>query len=125
MSKFQMGLLLGVPGLLLTAVLAYAQRYEKGSGPLTGDYMFYSGTLKNQGAASMNDAKLSVVFTEHMASEIYRYMGASAQVKDSCGILERREKGEIGCVRNKKTGQVSCELNVNLRTGKTSLVSGC
>jgi len=125
MSKFQTGLLLGLPVLLLTAVLAYAQRYEKGSGPLTGDYMFYSGTLRNQGAASMSDAKLSVVFNERMASEIYRYMGASSQIKDSCGILDRREKGDIGCVRNRKTGRVSCELNVDLRTGKASLVLGC
>ena len=125
MTKFQMSLLLGGPVLLMTAVLAYAQRYEKGSGPLTGDYMFYSGTLKNQGAANMSDAKLSVAFSEQMASEIYRYMGASSQIKDSCGILDRREKGDIGCVRNRKTGQVSCQVNLDLKTGKASLVLGC
>jgi hypothetical protein len=58
---------------------------------------------------------------------MYRFMGAAAQLPAhyNCGDFERREKGDLACKRNNKTGQTFCQVHINLKTGQANLMLGC
>jgi hypothetical protein len=135
MSGLRFGLLFGLCACVLGAgvVLAGAKQWiETGSGTvngdIAGDYMLYGGEYYNgQGPPSVKDAKISISLGGKMAADMYRYMGPSAQLKAdyNCGDFERREKGQLSCKRDSKTGAAYCHINFNLKTGKANLILGC
>ena len=129
------GWLIGLSLVLLMAggVLAGAKQWvEHGSGtingPITGDYMFYGGDYyRSQGTPDDEDAKISMSMNGKMAADMYRFMGKAAQLPAyyNCSNFERREKGDLACKRNKKTGQTFCHVHINLKTGQANLMLGC
>lgn len=135
MIKSQIGVLLGLCVCILGAgavVAADKQWVETGSGTVNGDitgsYMFYGGDYDNgQGPPGSDDAKIAMSFRGKMAADMYRYMGPANQLKAeyNCGDFERREKGQLACKRDRKTGATYCHINLNLKTGQGRLILGC
>jgi hypothetical protein len=118
---------------MASVLLAGARQWiEHGSGiiagDLTGDYMIHGGEYHNgQGRPVAGDANISINLDGKMAAVMYRYMGKAAQLKAeyNCGDFERREKGQLACKRNKKTGVTYCQVHLDLVTGKADLILGC
>ena len=128
------GLLLCLSAVVLIAsvlLVGAKQWMETGSGTvngqITGSYMFYGGEYDGQGPPGPGDAKISMSLRGKMAEDMYRYMGKAAQLKpdSDCGEFERREKGQLSCKRNKKTGATYCHVHFNLVTGKADLMLSC
>jgi hypothetical protein len=132
-DKFGLLLCLSAVVLMASVLLVGAKQWiETGSGTvngqITGDYMFYGGEYYNgQGPPVPGNAKISMGLRGEMAADMYRYMGKAAQLKpdSDCGDFERREKGQLSCKRNKKTGATYCHVHFNLVTGKADLMLGC
>ncbi len=116
MTKFRMGIVLGVSLLLATAgsFLAYAR-----DGKLSGDWFIYGGTLDDRTLPTAKDAKVWMQFSGPLAAQMYQRLGQSAQLKDTCGIsdLKTRRRGEVDCTLQ-EGGEAVCHVNFDLRTGK-------
>lgn len=130
--RFGSLLCLSAVALVASVLLVGAKQWiEHGSGivsgDLTGDYMFYSGDPRHQGPPGSKDAKIWMSLRGKMAADMYGYMGKAAQLKpdSDCGDFERREKGQLSCMRNKKTGATYCQVHFDLITGKADLMLSC
>jgi hypothetical protein len=131
-AKSGLLLCLSAAGLIASVLLVGAKQWvETGSGTvnglITGDYSFYGGEYDGQGPPGPGNAKLSMHLDGKMAADTYRYMGKAAQLKpdSDCGDFERREKGQLSCMRNKKTGATYCHVHFDLITGKANLMLSC
>lgn len=117
MTKFQMGIVLGVSLLAVTAgsFLAYAQA----DGKLSGDWFIYGGTLDDRARPTAKDAKVWIQISGPLAAQMYQRLGQSAQLEDTCGIpdLKTRRRGEVDCTLQ-EDGKAVCHVNFDLRTGK-------
>ena len=127
MPKFQMAVLLGVPVILLTAVIAYAAG-EGGQedGKFAGEYAIHGGSPGDITPPTAKDARLTMTINGRLAARMYRELGLKAQQKECVSDdVEMRDLGDISCEREKAGGKATCYIGFNLRSGKSVYPRAC
>lgn len=119
MPKFQMGMLLGVPVVLLTVVVAYAAGGQE-DGKFTGGYGIHGGYPGDITPPTAKDAKVTMTINGRLAARMYRELGPKAQLKECVpDNMEIRDLGDISCERERVGGKATCYIGFDLRTGKS------
>lgn len=121
MPKFQMGVLLGVPVILLTAVIAHAA-VEGGQeeGKFSGGYGIHGGYPGDITPPTAKDAKVTMTINGRLAARMYRELGPKSQRKECVSDdVEIRDLGDISCEREKAGGKATCYIGFDLRSGKS------
>jgi hypothetical protein len=126
MPKFQMAVLLGVPVILLTAVIAHAAgQAGQEEGKFAGEYAIHGGSPGDITPPTVKDAKLSMTIDGRLAARMYRELGPKSQQKECVpDNMEIRDLGDISCERE-AGGQTTCYIGFNLRSGKSIHVRDC
>lgn len=127
MPKFQMAALLGVPVMLLTAVIAHAAgegRQEEGK--FAGEYAIHGGHPGDITPPTAKDAKVSMTIEGRLAARMYRELGPKSQQKECVpDNIEIRDLGDISCEREKGGRETTCYIGFDLRSGKSIHVRDC
>ena len=117
MPKFQMGVLLGVPVILLTAVIAYA---ATNPGKYSGQFWIYGGSAGDIAPVTKTDAKIHMTVDGPLAARLFRELGPASRQKECVPEnAELRQRGELTCRRD--VGEPpSCYFGFDLRSGKST-----
>jgi hypothetical protein len=117
MPKFQMGILLGVPVILLTAVIAYAATNQ---GKYTGEFWIYGGRAGDIAPVTKTDAKIHMTVGGPLAARLFQELGPASREKGCIpDDVELRRRGDLACSRD--SGEApSCYFGFDLRSGKST-----
>lgn len=117
MPKFQMVVLLGVPVILLTAVIAYAVTNE---GKYTGQYWIYGGSAGDRTPPTAKDTKIHMTVDGPLAARLFRELGSASRERGCIPEdVELRRRGDLACSRD-NGGAPSCSFGFDLRSGKST-----
>ncbi len=127
MPKFQMAVLLGVPVILLTVVIAHAAgQAGQEEGKFAGEYAIHGGSPGDITPPTVKDAKLSMTIDGRLAARMYRELGPKSQLKECVPAnMEIRGLGDISCEREKGARETTCYIGFDLRSGKSIYVRDC
>jgi hypothetical protein len=117
MSKFQLGVLFGVPVILLTAVIAYAATNK---GKYGGEFLIYGGGAGDIAPVTKTDAKIHMTVDGPLAVRLFRELGPASRQKECIPeSTELRRRGDLACSRDNGEAP-SCYFGFDLRSGKST-----
>jgi hypothetical protein len=117
MSRIRMGVLLGVPVLILTAALAYA---AADMGKYTGEFLIYGGSAGDTTPPTRKDTKIHMTIDGPLALRLYRELGAASQQTECLpGDANVRRRRDMECELNVNTARATCAIGFDLRSGKS------
>ena len=93
--------------------------------PIKGDYYVYCGSLGDSVPPTVKDKKISFMYMEPLAKELFGNIGPD--VKNSCSgdpDYRERRRGHLTCIYTKSDGY-TCYMGLDVPTGKSTYGSIC
>lgn len=88
--------------------------------PIKGDYYVYGGSLADSVPPTAKDRKISFMYMEPLAKELFGYIGPD--VKNSCSgdpDYRERRRGHLTCIHTKSDGY-TCYMGLDVPSGKST-----
>lgn len=89
----------------------------------SGAYEVYSGMLGDWGPPTKKDAKVAIEVDGRLANDMFKHLDHRLADPGCLGEdVEIKEKGDLTCTRDKKSGKTTCYFGLDLKSGK--LING-